>query len=384
MTFRVVALLGIIGLLLAASVGARAETPTGAEELVVIGEGMAAFDGDAAAAEEEAVWDAKRNAVEQAAGIFLRARSVSRDFTLVEEEIRGRSDGFIRRWDPLPETRRIERATGGFGQVLRLKIRATVALLPVIRRLADIKDVYEDLERPRIRVQMAGAGAKESVPARNAQSALIAALQMQGFEIASAGQAEVVLSGRIEVIPTVKLGDRDTPFGVGESVAASRAHLLLNVLSTASEEVLLSARAEGCGQSFQADSEADVEAAVEAATQLLRENERLFVQRLLVRWARERQEGHTVVVQATGLNEAQRARLRDQLSRMRGFRQFTVETAEKRTCTLRFQTRLDTRAIRRRLSALRLDIQTTLTVQNERGPIILCAANAPPSRTTRK
>ena len=50
---------------------ANSQTPP-PEELEIVGEGAAAISKDLAAVEEEAIWDAKRNAVEQAAGIFLR------------------------------------------------------------------------------------------------------------------------------------------------------------------------------------------------------------------------------------------------------------------------------------------------------------------------
>src|SRR5262245_34919853 len=86
--------------------GVRAQEAT--DELAVIGEGVAAVGDDVASAEEEAIWDAKRNAVEQAAGIFLKARTIGRDFTLAEDEVRSRSEGFVRRWEVVPGSRRVE------------------------------------------------------------------------------------------------------------------------------------------------------------------------------------------------------------------------------------------------------------------------------------
>lgn len=341
------------------------------DEIVVVGEGMAALNEDAAAAEEEAVWDAKRNAVEQAAGIFLRARAVGRDFALVEDEISSRTDGFVRRWEVVAGSRRVE--TLANGRILRLKVQAAVALLPVIRRLADMADVYDDLERPRVRIEVIGDS-----PAHPAQSALIAAFRAQGFEIAAeSGPAEVVLSGHLVSTPTLRLGDRETPYGVGETVAACRAHLSVRVVSTASEEILLTAHADGGGRSFESDAEARAEAATEAAESLLQESANLFVQRLLVRWARERQEGHVVAIQATGLDARRRALLREEVAAMRGFRKMVAETEDRSRLTLRLLTRLDTRSVRRRLAAVRLD-HTALTLLNDRGPLIVCAASARP------
>src|SRR5438128_2206313 len=90
---------------------ARPQTPPAPpdrETVVVVGEGMAVLNDDPTAAEEEAVWDAKRNAVEQAAGLFVRSYLSGRDFQLEENEIRGRSDGFIKQWEIVPNSRRVE------------------------------------------------------------------------------------------------------------------------------------------------------------------------------------------------------------------------------------------------------------------------------------
>src|SRR5262249_6051224 len=155
----------------------------------------------------------------------------------------------------------------GTGQILRLQVRATVALLPLIRRLADIADVYDDMERPRIRVEIDGDG-----PAHGVQNALLATLKEQQFDLAESGPAEIVLQGRLETVPTVRFGDRASPYGVGESVAACHARLVARFISTASEEALCVVRAEGDGQSFESDAEALSNAGEEAAQNLFADN----------------------------------------------------------------------------------------------------------------
>lgn len=375
-TWAVVCLLALMAVL-----NARADPPT-KDEMTVTAEGMAVLDDDIAAAEDEAIWDAKRNAVEQVAGIFLRARSVGRDFSLEDDEIRTRSDGFIRTWERVPGSRRIENAPGGNGQILHIKIRASVALLPVVERLSDIQDVYNDLERPRLKVEIVGEN-EDSGPARAVRDALASAFQAQSFEMAESGPAEIVLEARLKLIPTVRMGDPNAPYGVGDLVAASRAQLTLSAVSVAGEEDLLTVQSEGSGRSFQSDAEAAVAAASDAAASLLQANEGLFVRKLLVRWVREREEGHPVVVQTTGLSLRERADLRTRLCAMRGFRNAASETGDKHRWTLHFITRLDTRGVRRRLASLRLDDGTTLRLLSRRGPLILCAACAP-ARTSRR
>ncbi len=342
------------------------------EEIEIVANGAAAVTKDLAAVEEEAVWDAKRNAVEQAAGIFLRARAVGRDFELEDDRIEGRTNGFIRKWEVIPGSRKIEAL--GNGRVLRLQVKATVALLPVIRKLSDIKDVYDDLERPRIRVEITNDAG------RRVKDVLMAALKAEGYEISRDEKAEILITGLVEYTPTLRLGDKETPYGIGEKLAACRTRLSVQVISTASESVLLTASGHGAGRSFTSDTEARADSAEAAGDNLVVQSRDLFREDLLVRWARERQEGHVVAIQASGLDPRSRDQLRQQLAAMRGFRTFVYEKQEGASHTFRLLTRLDTRALRRRLTDLTLN-QQELKLLNDRGPTILCAAR-PAQRVT--
>jgi hypothetical protein len=351
---------------------------TAGDDVTVVAEGMAPLNDDVTAAEEEAVWDAKRNAVEQAVGVVLRTHTVGRDHTVLRDDIEARAQGFVRRWETLPGSRRIEKVGGA--RILHIQVQATVALLSMIHSLSDMADVYKDLERPRLRVEIAGEG-KAAGLAQPAQTAVVAALQGQGFEMAESGPAEVVLTGHLELVPTIHLGDHGAPYGVGDYVAACKASLTLQAVSTASEDVLFSLKVIGNGRSFNSDQDAGSEAVSDAAEALVKAGQTPFLDRLLVRWAHERQEGHTVTVQVSGLAEAERGALRQALRSMRGFLQFTAELGDHNRTTFRFITRLDTRSVRRRLAAWHSGStlsDSSLTVLNERGPIILCAVHAPP------
>ena len=398
------------------------------DDTTVTGEGMAAFTGDIAAAQEEAVWDAKRNAVEQAVGIFLKARTLGAGFGVEEDELQARTQGFVRKWEIIEGSRRIETVTTGGKtvRILHIQVQATVALLPLAQRLADIADVYKDLERPRIRVQItaqtktrkAEAGKAEGKSegkiesigreeATNAalrlQSQLAGALKAQGFDVADDGAAEVVLTGTLEMIPTVHIGDTNAPYGVGDMVAACRARLHLQAVSTAGEDVLFTRRAEAGGRSFQNDADAAEDAVTRLCQDMLGDNQTRFVPQLLAQWARERQEGHVIAIRVEGIDSQQRERLKAVLADMRGFRHWVDEKQEGQRVTLRFLTRRDTRSIRRDLAAFALapthtvstppapgwqsgkpgghapasaapPAANTLLVLNDRGPIIECAA----------
>jgi len=359
-------LVGMLGIWVALSVPIRAQEANPADTLTVTAEGVATVDSDIAAAEEEAIWEAKRNAVEQAAGVFLRARSIGRDFEIEEKTLRARSEGFIRKWERVPNSRKIE--TIGNGRVLRIKIRAEVALLPVIQKLSDIKDVYDDLERPRLRVEIVG-----DTQAGTVRNALLSYLKAREFEITTGSHAEVSIIGQLEIVPTVKKGSRDSPFGVGDHVGACRAKLTLRLISEASEETLLIQTADGTGRSFVSDTDAKTEAASDAVHSLLEGSAASLTQTLMVRWVREREEGHALHVTVTGLNAHQRALLTEQVRQMRGFVRLIGTTTVNKQFTLRFTTRLDTQGVRRRLAALSLD-KAILSVQNGRGARIVCTA----------
>ena len=297
-----------------------------------------------------------------------------------EDEIQGRTRGFVRRWEIVEGSRRIETVTTGgkAARILHIEVRATIGLLPLVRRLADIADAYKDLERPRIRVSIT-AKSPYAEYANRLQTDMAGALKAQGFEVASEGSAEVVLRGVLDITPTVRMGEAQTPYGVGDMVAACRARLALQAVSDTSEDVLFTQKAETSGRSFQNDQDACRDALAQLTTTALEDNAAQFVPHLLARWACERQEGHVVVVRADGLTERQRDRLKQALADMRGFRHLVDEQPTPRRLTLRILTRRDTRSVRRDLAALDLSAEpksapNTLLVLNDRGPIIDCAA----------
>lgn len=346
---------------------ARAQELASGDGITVTAEGMAALGEDFAGSREEAIWDAKRNAVEIAAGVLVRSHTVGRDFVQESDLIQSSTQGFIRAWQVVAGSQRVE-AVGpsGNGRLLRLRVQATVAMLPVIHRLADIADLYNDLERPRLRIELAGDADS------SARDALSAAFKQQGFDLVRRGPAEIELVGRLRTISTVPLGRSGSPYGVGENVAASRVVIVLQAISTVSEAVLCTLHVEGDGQSFQGDGPA-AEAALQSASQaLIEQSHSLFIEPLLAHWAQEREEGHTVAIRARGLKAEERDRLRRSVLSMRGLVRLLDAQTQGRQWTLRFVTRLATRDVRRRLNDLPRSYH--LKLLNDRGPLILCAA----------
>ncbi len=336
------------------------------EAITLISEGFAVLGTDRARAEEEAILDAKRNAIEKAAGVFLKTKGVGRNYSLEEDTIQTTARGFLKSWKRLPGSEQIQHV-GEKGEILQLQIRAEVLLLPLLQKLQDIREAYDDLERPRIRVHFTG-----DTPEGAAKSALVTALKTEGFEV-SEGSAEIVFEGSLESQPTVKLGDRSSPQGIGESIAACRSTLRLSVLSEASEEMIFSVRLEAAGSSFQSNEEAKHHAIEEAGSALLAQNKGQMLQRLLLHCAAERQEGHAVALQIQGLDEIHLDLLEKELTEWRGFRRILGSSSTATKSTLRVLTLLSNREFRRRLTELKLG-SVTLNVPDQRGTAIRCSA----------
>ncbi len=337
---------------------------------VVVGEGTALLGDDPLAADEEALWEAKRNAVEQAFGQTVRATEFGRDYALEESEVWGSAEGFVQHWELIPGSRYVETVEGS--RVIHVKIRATVAPLTAIHRLSDLNDVYTDLSRPRIRVIIEGDRS-----ARKVQDSLIAGLRADGFEIANDERADITLTGHLALSPTIHLGDNNTPYGLGSSVAACKAQLTVRLVSHNSEEILLYAHSDGSGQSFQSDAEAASKAASQAGNQLLSTNQALFTRNLLQRWAQERIEGYVACLEITGLDSSRDDLLRQHLREQRGFRRFVEDTRKDQKLTLRFLTRSDMQTLRQRLPEMNLK-GMALRVQKGQGAFIECTANRAP------
>jgi len=95
--------------------------------------------GDTALARDNAIKDAQRNAVEITVGVLIDAETLSRNYSLVKDEIYSRATGYVQGYEILDE-----RKEDG---LLRVSIQARVKLGPLQE---DIDRVMESVERPRV------------------------------------------------------------------------------------------------------------------------------------------------------------------------------------------------------------------------------------------
>ena len=96
-------------------------------QITTIGSGVAVvINGDLGKAEDDAIADAKRNAVEQAVGVFVRSESLGTDYQQIRDDILTRSEGYIVSWERIPGSRTVEQVEAD--SLLHIKIQARVGL----------------------------------------------------------------------------------------------------------------------------------------------------------------------------------------------------------------------------------------------------------------
>lgn len=364
-----------------ALLAAACAPPAGAQQrrppdVSVEAAGRAALLGDLAAAEDEAIWDAKRNAVEEAAGVMVRAEMVSRNQRAVSDSIAASTQGFIRRWSVVGGSEKVQRVGGA--SLLTLRIRAVVGTLPPAGDAEDAASVYADMDRPHICVtEFRPAG----LPPTGASLALTEQLRALGFQVSSDPSAEVHMLLRVDVRPTVQLGDSNSPYGVGKQLAASVCTASLRCISTASDEVLAASCRSGAAQSFVSDNDA-AQRAVRQAVEALVQAQGGLADQLLRHWVEERERGHSVVIEARSLTASRTRLLVRGLRSMRDT--FDVTSARERGQVeeIRLRTLLPAALVRQRLSGG--GCGPPLRILQEQGSRFLCSAPAPrPSRIRR-
>jgi len=75
------------------------------EVKVIKAKGVASLEGKSKAmAVDEAVMDAKRNAIEQAVGVYVSSQTLVRNFQLVDDTILSKSQGYITEWEKIKES----------------------------------------------------------------------------------------------------------------------------------------------------------------------------------------------------------------------------------------------------------------------------------------
>lgn len=335
------------------------------QDVEIVASGMAAIGSDRAAAIEEAVLDAKRNAVEQALGVLVDAEALAQNYEVVWETIRTRSQGYVKRWELLGEPEWDTR-----NGLVKVRVRAVVSAVDAVKDLWEIPEVYVALERPRIGVRLLSADARQPEPASTA--ALIHALRVRGFDVAdgSGSPAEVLITGTIRTEAGIRLGDQDAPYGLGKVIATQKAYADVRVVWADTGAVIVPPfRWEATGFSFNSNEEARQEALQTLGRELVEESKAALGQKVLGAWISQLQNGLRVRLVLRGADYRTLSQFSDRLRGVRGVVSVERERMEAGDGVVDAVVRLTPAVFRRQL--LRLQVGNKRVVILRHSPSLI-------------
>lgn len=191
-----------------ASEPVRAQTlPSRGEDTVVVRASAAVSGRPMTEARQQAIERCLRQAVEQVAGVYVDARSLNENYSVVEDRVLTRSRGYVSNWSILEG----EQTDGHY----RTTVRAVVRSGSLIQDLQSMGILLSRLQYPRVAVSMSSvSGAGRGAANRWAEQGVIRALQDRHLP--------VLAPERINRI----LGDVQSPISVpGAFLASHRADL---------------------------------------------------------------------------------------------------------------------------------------------------------------
>lgn len=336
----------LLPLLIAGLAGAQQNA-----ELEVVASGIAAIGSDRAAAIEEAVLDAKRNAVEQALGVLVNAEALAQNYEVVWETIHTRSEGYVKRWEMLGEPEWDTRQG-----LVRVRIRAVIGTLHAVKDLWQVPEVYLALERPRVGLRLLAADTRQ--PEAVSTAALVSALRARGFDVlegANAGQAEVLVTGTVRTETGIRLGDPNAPYGLGSVVATQKALAEVRVVWADSGAVIVPPfRWEATGFSFQSNAEAREEALRTVGRELVEEERGALAQKMLSAWASQLLNGLRVRLVVQGADYRTLSQFADRLRALRGVVRVERERLEAGDGVVEAVVRMTPALFRRQLQRLQV------------------------------
>lgn len=353
----------------------RVFAQSGDVEMTVVAEGAAAVVGsDLGRAEDEALADAKKNAVEQGIGVFVKSETLGKNYQVVEQTILTKSEGYIASWSKVEGSRKVEKVESN--QLLTIKISAKVKLLNLVNALSDIEAIYEAMERPKVMVlineQNLGRPS-EDLPASAA--ALMRDLGDKKFDvvdpevvrslIAKESTRAVLERGDAQAAALLAMKEGAEVLVLGSAKSTKQdVEQLAGVVSTAS--ALLTARivyadtgdvlytskqTRATGASTSSVEEAGLDALDKAGTALLTSDQDRFASQVIARWAKEAQNGRVYKVTADNITYSEMTALKKVIAEFRGHVGFVGSpNYTGKTGTFSVKSRLTPEQFRERLS----------------------------------
>lgn len=193
------------------------------EVVVAVAEGMSVNRGDLLQARQVAISDALRNAVEQAAGTIVDAKTLVKDFQTLEDSILTKAQGYVSDYKILD--------TSISGGIYKVRIEATIKKGPL---KDDLDAIYFTIKRagdPRIMVIIPEQHLRRAIPDPAAETEIIRQLLEAGFRILDPKQVRLALES--EVLRRALAGDANAYTALGAEYGAD----LLVIGEAFSEEI---------------------------------------------------------------------------------------------------------------------------------------------------
>ena len=350
-------LLAALGMLLMASssfvIAQEEKSGSNSVDLTVTAEGSGAVvDGDMAKAKDDALADAKKNAVEQGVGVFVSAKTLGEDYAVVEKTILTKSEGYISSWTIVEGSQKVEKFEGS--QLLSIKIKAKIGMLNLISDLSDMEEVYNAMKRPKVMVLISekNMGKKpEELPA--SAVSIMSALQDKKFDVVdpevikqliqeqstrvaletgdakAAGVIAMKKGAQILVLGTASAKAVDLSDIAGDDVKSASALLSVRIVYADTGEVLYvtSKSIQGRGVSVSDEEEAGTKALEDAGSKLISNDTNRFTQQILARWAKESQQGRVFRVVVNGVKDSEFEAIKTAIQKFRGYVNFVGDSS---------------------------------------------------------
>lgn len=176
------------------------------EPLVILAEGVGDTAGGRAMARDAAIWDALRQAVEQALGAFIQSESIVENYQLISDNIFSKTAGYIQKYHILEEVSQ--------GGLYRVKIKAYVVSGKLENDLAAIGLLILQKHKPRVMVVIAEQHlARRRVSHPAGETEIIRKLIKKGFKIVDQSQVKKIRYN--DQVRAALAGDNKTAAKIG-------------------------------------------------------------------------------------------------------------------------------------------------------------------------
>lgn len=278
-------------------------------------------DGGNGRARDIAIEDALRKAVEQAVGTFIQSETVVQNYTVVNDEILARSNGYVKRYDITNES--------NDGNIYKVTVRAEISLEKLRDDLTGIGLMMVRKHKPRVMVVIPeqNLGKKVSNPA--GETEIIKRFLEKGFKLVDQSQvSKIRYNDRIKAAiegdaklaakiglqhgaEVIIIGEAfSEPLGSVGGMVSSRARIDARVIKIDTGEIIVADGKQASGIDI-----TEVVAGKKAIEKAAEDMADYMIEEILAKWSDEVTNSNSVELIIAGTTYAQLTELKSLLSR---------------------------------------------------------------------